>query len=113
MKKIIICAICAICGFTTANAQGKFGHVNTQEIMQAMPEYAQAETEIKALQSQYEADLKSMQDELQKKGEAFDKEQASLPDNSMPSRLSVRQAAMFTSWRTTHSLTSAPHSLLM
>ena len=81
MKKIIICAICAICGFTTANAQGKFAHVNTQEIMQAMPEYAQAETEIKALQSQYEADLKSMYDELQKKGEAFDKEQASLPDN--------------------------------
>ena len=26
MKKIIICAICAICGFTTANAQAKFGH---------------------------------------------------------------------------------------
>ena len=35
MKKLIICALCAICGFTTANAQGKFGHVNTQEIMQA------------------------------------------------------------------------------
>ena len=48
MKKFIICAICAICGFTTANAQGKFGHVNTQEIMQAMPEYTKAESEIKA-----------------------------------------------------------------
>ncbi|MCR5471337.1 periplasmic chaperone for outer membrane proteins Skp [Xylanibacter ruminicola] len=81
MKKLIICAICAICGFTTANAQSKFGHVNTQEIIQAMPEYSKAESEIKALQSQYEADLKSMQDELQKKGEAFDKEQATLPDN--------------------------------
>ena len=81
MKKIIICAICAICGFTTANAQAKFGHVNTQEIIQAMPEYQKAQTEIKALQDQYEADLKSMQDELQKKGEAFDKEQATLPDN--------------------------------
>ena len=81
MKKLIICAICAICGFTTANAQGKFGHVNTQEIIQAMPEYSKAEQEIKALQEQYEADLKSMYDELQKKGEAFDKEQASLPDN--------------------------------
>ena len=81
MKKIIICAICAICGFTTANAQAKFGHVNTQEIIQAMPEYQKAQTEIKALQNQYEADLKSMQDELQKKGEAFDKEQATLPDN--------------------------------
>ena len=81
MKKFIICAICAICGFTTANAQGKFGHVNTNEIIQAMPEYQKAQTEIKALQDQYEADLKSMQDELQKKGEAFDKEQATLPEN--------------------------------
>jgi outer membrane protein len=81
MKKLIICAICAICGFTTANAQGKFGHVNTNEIIQAMPEYNKAKTEIDALQQQYEADLKSMQDELQKKGEAFDKEQANLPEN--------------------------------
>jgi len=81
MKKIILCAICAICGFTTANAQTKFGHVNTQEIIQAMPEFTKAQNEIKALQDQYEADLKSMQDELQKKGEAFDKEQASLPEN--------------------------------
>ena len=64
-----------------AMAQAKFGHVNTQEIIQAMPEYNKAKTEIEALTSQYEADLKSMQDELQKKGEAFDKEQATLPDN--------------------------------
>ena len=81
MKKIIICALCAFCGFTTANAQAKFGHVNTQEIIQAMPEYNTAKTEIDKLQAQYEADLKSMQDELQKKADAFDKEQATLPDN--------------------------------
>ena len=80
MKKLILCAICAICGLT-ANAQAKFGHVNTQEIIQAMPEYTKAKSEIDALTQQYEADLKSMQDELQKKGEAFDKEQATLPDN--------------------------------
>ena len=80
MKKIILCAICAFCGLT-ANAQAKFGHVNTQEIIQAMPEYATAKTEIDKLQAQYEADLKSMQDELQKKADAFDKEQATLPDN--------------------------------
>ena len=81
MKKIIICAICAICGFTTANAQGKFGHVNTQEIMQAMPEVTKVQSEMKQLQEQYTADAKSMEEEIQKKGEAFDKEQASLPDN--------------------------------
>ena len=80
MKKLILCAICAICGLTTANAQ-KFGHVNTQEIIQAMPEYTAAKNEIDKLTAQYEADLKPMQDELQKKADAFDKEQATLPDN--------------------------------
>ena len=80
MKKFIICELCALCGFTTANAQ-KFGHVNTQEIMQAMPEFAKARTDIEALTKQYEADLKSMQDELQKKAEAFEKEESTLPEN--------------------------------
>ena len=80
MKKIILCAICAICGFTAANAQ-KFGHVNSQEIIQAMPEFAKARADIEALTKQYEADLKQMQEELQKKSEAYEKEQATLPAN--------------------------------
>ena len=80
MKKIILCAVCAICGFTTANAQ-KFGHLNAQEVIQAMPEFTKARTEIEALTKTYETDLKSMQDELQKKAEAYEKEQASLPAN--------------------------------
>ena len=80
MKKLILCAICAICGFATANAQ-KFGHVNSQEIIQVMPEFTKARTDIEALTKQYEADLKSMQEELQKKSEAYEKEQATLPAN--------------------------------
>ena len=59
----------------------KFGHVNSQEIIQAMPEFTKARTEIEALQKQYEADLKSMQEELSKKSEAYEKEQATLPAN--------------------------------
>ena len=80
MKKFILCAICALCGFTAANAQ-KFGHVNSQDIIQAMPEFTKARTDIEALTKQYEADLKSMQEELQKKSEAYEKEQATLPAN--------------------------------
>ena len=80
MKKIIICALCAICGITAAQAQ-KFGHVNTQEIIQAMPEFATARAEMEKLTSQYEADLKQMNDELQKKAEAFEKEESTLPEN--------------------------------
>jgi len=80
MKKMILCAICAICGLTTASAQ-KFGHVNTQDIVQMMPEFKAAQADLEKLAQQYEADLKSMQDELQKKADAFDKEGATLPEN--------------------------------
>ena len=53
----------------------------TQEIIQAMPEFTKARTDIETLTKQYEADLKSMQEELQKKSEAYEKEQATLPAN--------------------------------
>ena len=59
----------------------KFGHVNSQEVIQAMPEFTKARTDIEALAKQYDADLKSMQEEIQKKAEALEKEQATLPAN--------------------------------
>ena len=62
-------------------AQQKFGHVNSQEVIQAMPEFTKARADIEALTKQYEADLKSMQDELQKKGDEFEKLPADTPEN--------------------------------
>ncbi len=64
-----------------AMAQAKFGHVNAQEIIQVMPEYSTAMSEIEALQKQYEADFKSMQDEFNKKLEDYQKNGSTLPDN--------------------------------
>ena len=78
MKKLIIALM--MLAPMAAFAQ-KFGHVNTQEIIQSMPEFNTAKAELEKLTEQYEADLKSMQEELQKKGEAFEKEQATLPEN--------------------------------
>jgi len=78
MKKLLIMLL--MCAPIAAFAQ-KFGHVNSQEIVQAMPEFTKARTDIEALTKQYEADLKSMQEELQKKSEAYEKEQATLPAN--------------------------------
>jgi len=79
MKKLVLMLL--MFAPLTMMAQQKFGHVNSQEIMQMMPEFTKAKTEIEALQKQYEADLQSMQDELKRKSEAYDKESASLPDN--------------------------------
>ena len=51
----------------------KFGKVNTQNIMQALPEIAKINGELQAQQKTYENDLKSMQDELQRQSDAYEK----------------------------------------
>ena len=80
MKKMILCAICAICGLT-ASAQAKFGHINSQEVMQAMPEATTMRTEMEALQKQYEADEKARIAEYQKKVEDYQAQESTMPDN--------------------------------
>lgn len=59
----------------------KFGHMNSAEIIQAMPEYAAAQTEIQNLEKQYTNELQMMESELAKKSEAYEKEKATLPAN--------------------------------
>jgi outer membrane protein len=58
----------------------KVAHVNSEQIIQAMPEFTAAQTDIQNLQKQYEEELQRMQDELKTKSEDFDKNQATLPD---------------------------------
>lgn len=59
----------------------KFGHLNSADIMQAMPEYKTAQTEIQNLEKQYGNELQLMESELAKKSEAYEKEKATLPAN--------------------------------
>lgn len=51
----------------------KFGHINSQEIMVQMPEFIKARGDIEAQAKQYENDLKSMQDELTRKSDEYEK----------------------------------------
>ena len=78
MKKVVFMLL--MCAPLTVLAQ-KFGHVNAQEIIQVMPEYTKAKTEIDALQQQYEADLKSMQEEFTKKVKDSEANAQTLPEN--------------------------------
>ena len=61
MKKILLLAFLVLPLSVFAQ---KFGHFNSADIIQLMPEYKTAQTELQKLQSQYEADLKTMQEEL-------------------------------------------------
>ena len=51
----------------------KFGHVDSQAIMQGMPEFIKAKGEVEAQTKTYENELQSMQQELQCKSEEYDK----------------------------------------
>ncbi len=78
MKKIILMALLALP--MSLFAQQKFAHVNSAEIIQALPEYTKAQTDLQALGKQFEDELQRMQSELQTKSEDFDKNAATLPD---------------------------------
>lgn len=56
----------------------KFGTVNTQTIMQSLPDVAKANGELQALQKQKENDMKGMQDELERKATEYDKTKSTM-----------------------------------
>lgn len=56
----------------------KFGHLNSQQVMNDMPEFVKARGEIEATAKQYENDLKAMQDELQRKAQEYEKTKSTM-----------------------------------
>ena len=70
-KKILLALIVALP--LSINAQSaKFGHCNSQDIIPSMQEYKDAETKMKSVQEQYATEGKKIEDELTKKGQAFE-----------------------------------------
>ena len=82
MKKIIIMAL--LLAPLSLSAQ-KFAHFDSSLIIPNMAEYTTAQEELKKMGEQFEADMKLMQEELQKKADEYQKEQANLLDNVLPS----------------------------
>ena len=53
----------------------KFAHFKSMDVILVMPEYAKAQTDIQALQKQYEDEIKRSADEFNKKFAEYQKEQ--------------------------------------
>jgi len=77
MKKIIIALM--LIAPMALSAQ-KFGHVNTQELFAQMPEVAQIRLKMDTIQSQYEAQLASMNEEFQKKVQDYQTQEATMAE---------------------------------
>ena len=77
MKKIIIALL--LIAPMALSAQ-KFGHINTQELFTQMPEVAQIRLKMDTIQSQYENQLASMNEEIQKKAQDYQAQEATMAD---------------------------------
>ena len=58
----------------------KFGHINTQELFTQMPEVAKIKLKMDTIQSQYENQLASMNEEIQKKAQDYQAQEATMAD---------------------------------
>ncbi|MBP3227556.1 MAG: OmpH family outer membrane protein [Bacteroidaceae bacterium] len=72
MKKTLI-ALALLLAPLAMNAQ-QFAHFSLSDVMQALPDWRNAVTELTAIGDQYRADLQSMQDEINTKIEKYQKE---------------------------------------
>lgn len=77
MKKLFV--ILALALPMLASAQ-KLGHINTQELFMQMPELETVKTRMDTIQSMYENQLASMQEEFNKKVTEFQQGQATMTD---------------------------------
>ena len=79
MKRFMVVALLAL-ACAGAAAQMKIGHINSETIMQTLPEAIDAQKSIDALVAGWEADLQKLQADWKKKYDDFDKRKLILTD---------------------------------
>jgi outer membrane protein len=79
-------AIILACSFN-AQAQSKIAHINTQELVESMPETKSAIAEIEKLKKTYETDIQAMETELENKIKQYDAEASTKTDEENAKRV--------------------------
>ena len=79
MMKRMILAVGILSMAFVLHAQ-KFGHVTSELLLQAMPEYDSAQLELQELQQHYTLELERIQVEINKKIEEFNQNEATMSD---------------------------------
>tara|TARA_Y200000002_G_C22670781_1_gene659932 strand:- start:837 stop:1346 length:510 start_codon:yes stop_codon:yes gene_type:complete len=92
LKNLILAATCIIAGNFTAQAQSKVAHINTQELVESMPEMQSAKSELEKLAKTYETDIQAMATELQNKVKQYDAESTTKTDEENSKRLQEVQS---------------------
>ena len=86
-KTLLLAAALFIGGTSFIQAQSKIAHINTQDLIAAMPDMKVAQAEMEKLGKTYEADIKAMATEYQNKMKMYEAEATSKTDEENQKRL--------------------------
>ncbi|HLW31738.1 MAG TPA: OmpH family outer membrane protein [Aequorivita sp.] len=90
--KTILLALVIFAGATSfMNAQSKVAHINAQELIESMPEYKSAQTQLDKVQKSYDTEIKAMMKELDTKAKQFDSESSTKTDEENQKRVEELQ----------------------
>jgi outer membrane protein len=83
MKALVVRTLVIVSALVLAtplHAQSKIGYINSETILAALPEAQDAQKQLDALTTAWQADLTKMQGDLQKKFEDYDKKKLIMSD---------------------------------
>ena len=87
LKNLLVVVTILILSSISVNAQSKVAHINTQELVEAMPDMKNAKSELEKLAKTYETDIQAMATELQNKIKQYDAESSSKTQEENGKRL--------------------------
>ncbi len=94
MKRVIVALFLALP--VALAAQVKIGFLSYSEVLQQMPEYAQAQERMNTLKAQYDKEAKSSEEDFQRKFAEFLQGQKDFPQNILLKRQAELQTMMET-----------------
>jgi outer membrane protein len=80
MRKILCAALLSIAAAIPAAAQMKIGYLNSEAIMQQLPEAQDAQKQLDGITADWQTELTKMQTDLQRKFEEYDKKKLIMSD---------------------------------
>lgn len=92
LKSLLLAATLILSASLTIQAQSKVAHINTQELVESMPDMKSAKSELEKLAKTYETDIQAMATELQNKITQYDAESSTKTDEENGKRLQEVQS---------------------
>jgi outer membrane protein len=92
LKTLFFATVLVFGATSLTNAQGKVAHINTQEVIAAMPETKAAQAEVDKAGKTYEAEIAASIKELQNKAKQYESESAGQTDEENAKRFQEIEA---------------------